>query len=317
MRRFQRYPPCRWTLLLATLIAGLALLGGCDTSVDLPEDPPRAFSMWGTITPERDTQTVKVFPMGAQLTELPAEPLEATFTSENLETGRIRSWRDSVMREADGERVHVYWASFTAEHGHTYRFELADARRGTSRAEVTVPEQVDLELLPPRPVIGRVQFHIPGDAPNVVPEAELDYLVQIGGANPREGLTTNDVRTTVRIRHPISGAGDGWRVQIPLEDHAVTIDGRVGGLRQKYGLTYLGPCCKLELVQLTAHVRIVNQEWQFPGDTLGVTPVTQPGVRSNVENGFGMIGAGYTASVVVPVSDSLAKASRFRYVFSE
>lgn len=310
MRRFQRYSACRWKLLLATLLTGLALLGGCDTSVDLPEDPPRAFSMWGTLTPERDTQTVKVFPMGGRLTELPAEPLEATFTSENLETGRIRTWRDSVMRETDGERVHVYWAPFTAEHGQTYRLEIADARRGTSRATVTVPEQVDLELLPPRPAIGRLQFRIPEHAPNVVPEAELDYLVQIGAADPRDGLTINDVRTTIRIHHPISG--DGGRIQIPLEDHAFKIESRVGGLRQKYGLTYLGSCCKLALIQLKARVRIVNESWHYPGDTVSTTPLTPPGQVSNVENGFGLIGAGYYETIVIPVPDSIAREHRFR-----
>lgn len=297
------------------LLAGGAV--SCDTAVDLPDEPPRAFSMWGALTPDRDTQTVRVFPMGSRLESLPGDTLDARLTSLNLETGRRRVWSDSVVRENDGDNVHVFWAPFTAEHGHTYRVQISDARRGTSRAEVTVPERVELEPLPHAGRRGqiRARVRIPDSAPQVLPRAELDYLVQVGAADPQAGLLTNDVRTTVQVDNPIESASDGWRIRIPLDEHAVQVDGRVGGLRQRHGLFYTGPCCGLDLLMLTVEVTIVNEEWKFPSESLSPTVVAQPGLISNVENGFGLIGGGYEERVIVPVPDSVAKAARFRYDF--
>lgn len=267
--------------------------------------------MWGALTPQQDTQTVKVFPMGAQLERLSDEKLPGTFTSTDLETGQTRIWSDSVMREPDGDLVHVFGAPFRVQFGHTYRVQMAHAKRGTSWAEVTVPRRVELDPLPPggRPGRVRLRVRIPNTAPQVIPQADLEYLVQYDSADPRRGVTTSDVRQTVHITNPIDRRGEDWMLVIELDEHAISVAGQVPFNPSP------GPCCNLELIQLKAHVHIVNAAWGFPGDTVTTTTVTQPGVVSNVENGFGLIGAGYTESVIIPVSDSVAKAGRFRADF--
>lgn len=304
-------------LLLGTLLLGAAVLWGCDTTVDLADEPSRAFTLWGSLTPQRDTQSVKVFPMGTRLEPVPGEALEARLTSEHLESGRTRTWRDSVVIEDDGDLAHVFWAPFTAEYGASYHLEVFSARQGTARTTVTVPSRVEAEAVPVQRVEGalRAGIRIPEEATEVIPEADLRYRVQIDtprlGRNPP--LAARDLTRIIELPTPVERESGGWRVPILLEEDAVRVDDRVAVLREELGLGEPGgPCCRLDLQRLQAGVRIVNAVWTFPGDSIDVSVVAQPDVRSNVENGFGLVGAGYTEWVDVPVGDSIAAEAGFR-----
>lgn len=309
--------PGKTSLLLIGLMWIGGGLAGCDTSVDLADEPSRAFTLWGALTVERDTQTVKVFPMGTRLAPTAGEDLDATFTSEHLESGRTRTWEDSLVTEADGDFAHVFWAPFSPEHGETYRIEVSNTRQGSARAVVTVPAKVDGEVLSLERTNDGIRgaVRIPRSAPEVVPEADLRYRVQIDTPHVDQNppLNSRDLTRTITLPAPVSRESDGWRVPILLEEDAIRVDDRVAILREELGLGEpRGPCCRLDLRRLQVGVRIVNEAWSFPGDSLDVTVVSQPDVRSNVENGFGLVGAGYTEWVDVPVGDSLAVEAGFR-----
>lgn len=301
----------RYVLLGAACLWTGAVIWGCDTTVDLPEDPAKAFSMYGSLSPRLDTQTVKVYPMGARLQQRRAGELDAEFTSVDLETGERVTWRDSILVERDGDPVHVFWAPFRVEYGHTYRVRIAEAERGTSRAVVRVPEEVDLDPGPARIVAGNVQVEvdIPGRE-EVLPEAVFRYEVEYNYAEAPSGATQRTRRTVVRLRNEISRLSSGERrVSIYLDDQIERINQRLADIR---GQGYAGPCCLVELLELNAQIQIVNREWRFPGDSISAVTVAQPGQLSNVENGFGFVGAGYRVRVNVPVDEDVAVVAGFQ-----
>lgn len=297
-------------VLLTAAFLWVALVGqACDTTVDLPEKPPRAFSMYGSLSPRLDTQTVKVYPMGARLDRRGLEAIDATFTSENLDTGKRRVWKDSVMTEPDGDRVRVYWSSFAANYGDRYRVTMAGARRGTSSATFRVPEEVEVEAVPAKVEGGHVlaRVRIPG-AEQVLPEAIVTYKVHFDYAQD-DGV--QDVsQVDVRLRTQISRLSDGNNlVRVALDEERPRIARRIDAT---VGRGYNGPCCLIELIEMRAQIHVVNEEWVFPGDSISAETISQPGQMSNVENGFGFVGGGYRIETVIPVSDSAAVAAGFQ-----
>lgn len=301
-------PPFR-SLLAAALVWVVLVAQACDTTVDLPEKPPRAFSLYGSLSPRLDTQTVKVYPMGARLDRRGLEEIDGSFTSENLETGDRRVWEDSIVTEPDGDRVRVYWSPFRARHGHTYRVEMTGARRGTASATVKVPQEVSVDPVPAK-LEGRdvmAQVRIPG-AEQVLPEAILTYKVEFDFT---QSESIQDVSTAeIRLRTRISRLEDGSNlVRVNLAEEIERINDRIATV---YGRGYSGPCCLLELIEMRALIHVVNEEWVFPGDSISAETVSQPGQLSNVENGFGFVGAGYRIRTSIPVSDSAAVEAGFQ-----
>jgi len=63
-----------------------------------------------------------------------------------------------------------------------------------------------------------------------------------------------------------------------------------------------GPCPQLVLRALDLRVLIGDQMWDPPGGTFDPNILSQPKTMTNVENGFGFIGAGYR--VVAPLFPS-------------
>lgn len=307
-------------LLAAGLLAG-TVLTACDTTVDLPEEPARAFTMWGALNPRQDTQTVKVFPLGAGLDDVSAEELPATVTSTNLETGRVRTWRDSLVREKAGDRAHVYWAPFSPKYGHSFRIEATSEQQGSASATAAVPPRIDLEVVSilPSGGIGRIKVRVPPSAPEILPRARLYYTVKIGDERPYadDPIETEDVIVTQVLSAPIQQRQDGWLIETRLHTDAREIDNRVNVIRDTLGIPLSdGPgCCKLDLIDLTVEVQIVDRTWSFPDNSLDRTSVTQPGVLSNVENGFGLVGAGYDQWVEVEVPEELGEEAGFRRSF--
>lgn len=305
------------TIHLLLLAAGLLTAGalwGCDTAVDLADEPTRAFTLWGAVNPQADTQTIKVFPMGTRLERIKREEFPATLTSENLETGRTRTWRDSLVREKNGRRTHVYWAPFSPEYDHSFRIEASSEEQGTASATPAIPPWVELEVLSIDAFQG-VEVRVPPEAPQVLPRATLYYTVKFGTAQPdaEDPVEPEDVITTVQLTVPVERQGDGWLVETQLDEDAHKVDRRLEYARDTLGIPPREKpgCCKLDLLDFHVEVQIVDRAWTFPGDTLHRASVTQPDALSNVENGFGLVGAGYDQLIEVEVPEEVGEDAGF------
>ena len=271
----------------------------------------RAFSLYGVLSPQLDSQWVRVFPVEDRLEPGVSEELGATLVSTDLETGEEYEWEDSLVADAFGQPAHVYWAPFTAEYGRSYRLQIRGADGGESSVSVTVPPRTDIVVQ--EADVGALSVVLPvlidGDAPRVI-RVEVEYSVAYlpaGDANPTSA--------SVVIPYPEAAVStsEGWVVPINLDAdfHAVsdTLADRIDRpIDRSYGV-YLNI--------LTLHLIVANEEWNPPGGSFDPNVLVQPGTLSNVENGFGFVGAGYRHEHVWVPEPSVARAAGFRAAADE
>ena len=294
--------------VVAAFCLGAGILAGCEASVDPILSTDRNFTMYGTLSSSSDTQTVRVYPIGARLEPTPGEKLGATFTSENLTTGEVRTWNDSVHTEPDGQRVHVFWSEFAAERGQNYRLEVSSAERGTTHADLTVPPDVEAVGMPAEFSPGRVikRVRIPGAAPEVADPATVIYNLKFDAASPQQGVPPPATLDKTTLEAPVVKEDGTWYVEIPLDQHFEALDRRYDTQRRinaNYGIFLFG---------LEVRIQVVSEGWTIPERELTADLVVQPGVRSNVVGGFGFVGAGYTQTTFIETAKDAETAAGFR-----
>ncbi len=244
------------------------------------------FSMFGVLTPQSDTQWVRVFPIEGRLEPAPPGPLDAQFTSTDLLTGEQRVWQDSLIQEENGQFAHVYWSSFAAPFGRAYRLEVERSDGAASHVEVEVPGPATL-VLPARTDLAPplLTVFVQGtDVPNLI-RIEVTYRyryltpagIEIGTAT----LTYDGKQRRV--------AG-GWVIDLTPRGDLRTLQ------RLIEQNTTVDPNIGLKLAKLTIRLIVANAEWDPPGGVFDADVLVQPGTLTNVENGFGFVGAGYRLS---------------------
>lgn len=287
LRRFVDFPSRARPALVLSL-GLLALLTGCDTSVDSVVGTDKAFSLYGILQPRSDTQWVRVYAIEDRLRPLPPEPLDATMTSTDLDGGDTSSWRDSLIREDDGRYAHVFWNPFRARFDHTYRLEATRDADRVTRVDVKVPQEASLVLQEPdtsgAEVISRVLVN--QEVPRLM-RVEVEYYYQYdlrSNVGPRQDPSERDTLSYDSTQRRVEG---GWVVPISLSQDFRTFRDRLretGKWNPQFGLV---------LREMTLRLAVVNESWDPPGGEFNREVVVQPGVMSNVENGFGFVGAGY------------------------
>ncbi len=262
------------------------LLGGCETTVDPIIGSDQAFSLFGVLQPEADTQWVRVYPIEDELTPTPPTPLDATLTSTALETGPTHAWRDSIVQEPSGDNGHVYWYPFQVEYGHTYRLE-AKGPRGTAQVNVDVPARAD--LVPQPPQINYTGVTLPVLVNNTVPRlfgVEVEYFFQYDFA-ASAGSEPPMLRVTESYKDTQRRTDNGWIIPITMTVDFLT-------LRQRLDNADLwNPRHGLVMINMTLRLTVANAEWDPPDGEFDPDALVQPGTMSNVENGFGFVGSGY------------------------
>ena len=264
----------------------LVLLAGCEEEVTAVLGTEEPFTLYGVLMPEAERQYVRVFPVEDRLEVARPEPLDAHFTSTDLETGEVRVWRDSLLQEEDGHYTHVFWSPFQAAYGHSYRLEVVRSDGAGARVKVPVPPRV--ELLPQEPIVDWRDDHplwIPVTLPiqasgaPFLREIEVQYLCEFSPGRSERFVISYD-----HAKRQIDGE---WVVPINLHFDKRTIQAiaRSGGfLNWEHGIV---------LLRMTLTMIVVNEGWDPPGGRFDAEVLAQPGVLQNVENGFGFVGAGY------------------------
>lgn len=271
------------------LVVGLALLvAGCETSVDPIVGSEKAFSLYGVLQPRSDTQWVRVYAVKEQLEPTPPESLAAAVTSTNLERGRERSWRDSLIREDDGRFAHVFWTPTRVDYGRTYQIQVTGEGEQTAQVTVPVPERAALALEEPQaetaPIIAPVR--ITRSVPRLI-NVEVEYYVQYDLPENVAGRDDPAIRLSVSYKDVPRPVEEGWIVPIDLSDDYRTLRD------QLVDLDLWNPEVGIVMRNMTLRLEVVNEAWDPPGGEFDPNVLVEPGAMSNVEGGFGFVGAGY------------------------
>lgn len=288
----------------AFVLVVLATLAACETSVDPILGTEKAFTLYGVLRPAADTQWVRVYPVEDRLAPAAPESLDVNVTSTELERGRTRAWRDSVIQEEDGRYAHVSWHPFRVAYERTYRLTVSDGEQQAAYVQVTVPPDAALVLQEPEaetaPVV--VPVLVNNEVPRLI-NLEVEYYIQF---DFEENVGPNDSPTA---QVPLSYDGtqraidDGWIVPVDLtQDYK-----RLREMLQNADLW--NPEVGIVLRDMTLRLEVANEEWDPPGGEFDPNVLVEPGAMSNVEDGFGFVGAGYRLKKQwVPSTDVLKKA---------
>lgn len=287
------------------VVVGSLLFIGCDEDVIAVVGTGRPYSLYGVLSPQLDSQWVRVFPVEDLLEPAPSGSLGAQFMSVDLQSGEQFVWRDSLIVDPFGQAAHVFWAPFRAEYQHQYRLTVKNASGDETAVEVTVPSRTEIVLGEATivPSIVRQRVHIEGNAPRLL-RIEVIYTV---GYKPSGQLEEAD-EVSIAYDGAQEPTSNGWVIPIELDDDfrevSETLGRRLRGpIDREYGLV---------LTSMILRLIVANEEWNPPGGTFDLDVLIQPDAMTNVENGFGFVGAGYRLEATWLPSEELIDAAGFR-----
>lgn len=275
----------------AVLFAALVLMG-CEEAVNPVLGTERPFTLYGFFNPRSDTQAVRLFAVEGRLELTRPEPLDAEVASMDLQRGQRHAWQDSVVQYSTEQYGHVYWSVFRAEYERRYRLEATRSDGATAHVEVTVPPLAEPLLLAPTIAPGFVIFPLLWqDAPRINNIA-VRYLTNCGVFEFPYG---------VELQEQVEA---GTLVTVRLSEDA----------RQIFQKILFDPACtvrELRVGEIEVVVLVTNAEWIPPTGVYDPELLVEPGTFSNVENGFGFVGAGYSVAFRWEPSESTLTAAGF------
>ena len=291
---------------LTTFVLGtfaLLSLAACEEDVASPRTE-KPFSVYGLLSPAQARQEVYVFPIEEHLRPLPPEPLDARVTTTDLTTGETVVWQDSVQAAADMGYAYVFRAPLRINYGHAYRLEVERSDGATARAEVAVPEEAAL-VIDSTYIDGSGHPITPAVVDRPVPQLlhlSVIYDVQRGPSERLRETFTLDVEYAYAAR-ALEG---GWAIDV---DHRSDYEQLLGRLEQA---DLFNPNYGLYVYTVTLELLVASADWAPPGGAFDPEVLAQPGVMTNVENGYGFVGAGYRREVTWRPPDEMLIQAGFR-----
>ena len=280
MRHFSR----RLLYLLAAAVLPLLMIG-CEENVTAVTGTDQAFSFYGVLRPVADTQYISIYPISDVLAPTEAEPLEGTVSATNVTTGETYQMRDSVVLEENGHYAHFAWMPIRARYGHTYEIRAENPANQMSSVQVTVPPEASLELREPeeRFSVGVLNpVFVDGDVPRLL-HVEVEYHIKFAEGEPQATTTY----MTVSYQGKPQKVEGGWLLNINLSDDFEKLRSRLRAT-DDFSIGY-----GIRMLDMTLRLAVVNDEWNPPEGTFDDDVLVQPGTMSNVQNGFGFVGAGF------------------------
>ena len=290
------------------LVAASALfIAQCDQSIEPFVGDPRPYTLWGFLDAHADTQRVRVFTIEDRLGTDRSGPIDAVVTSTNEATGETREWIDEEVEFSDGSMGHVFYSAFQAEYEHTYRLEVRRSDGATSTARVTIPPPVTVELVDARNRIV-VPVFIHGKPPNLVDVNVLYEAATLPPANPwPPGSPTPQgfvVPVTVSYAGLEEPTADGWAFEVHIRNDFLKV-------QEEFTLNCLSED-HIGLRRVRFQFLAASEAWAPPGNSYDPNLLIEPGTFSNVENGLGFFGGGYSVSEHWTPSEVVLRAVGYR-----
>ncbi|MEP0548930.1 MAG: hypothetical protein ABJF88_18495 [Rhodothermales bacterium] len=282
-------PPFRPSFL-ALFFALVAV--GCADSVEPTFDADKPYTLYGVLDPTVERQTLRVVPFEPDIN--PREPalVGAEVVSTNLMTGEQVVWTDSLVLFGDGRFGTIYHADFSPAYRDRYRIEARRADGAVSRAEVTVPPFVEALAQPSERPIGAFVVSALWPAAPRLNQAEAVFIL----ADPDCNVLTQ----VVPVSRPAEPFEFGWKVPTDFLADARRV------------LDELAPSNNVALLDFRLRAVVSSEDWVPRGGTYDPEVLVDPNALTNVEDGFGFVGAGYVVDVSVTPAFDVVRQAGFR-----
>ena len=288
-------------LAMGLAAIGLAAVAGCGEAVEARPEIDQAYTLWGAFDPTLAEQAVRVVRIADTVRAGSGEALDVEVLSLDLDTGEATSWRDSLVTYRDGSQGRVYRAGLQPAFGSRHEFRVVPREGPPVTVYVPVPPLVEPRVAPGEGYPGDVRFRVAWpDAPQLN-EIRLTYEVAIGSGDVE--------RLTFPFPGEIQETDGGWTLVLRLEQDAAALREQIR--RRPAYQTGLLPAFTLHGLQVD--VDVASSTWRIPevvrnDEVLRI----QPEAFTNVENGYGFVGASYAASVAwEPSADDLRRTRTF------
>ena len=275
------------TLCLTALL--LLSLTACEENISPTLDTGRPFSLWGSLDPTQDTQAIRVVPIALQIGPDIGDTLDAEVISRNLISGEIITWENTIVEFANGQSGWVATAPFRPEYGETFRITATRSDGASAAVTVEIPEKITPIVSAPTQGFSQVDLPVLWPEAPRLHDAEIHYLVANGACN-------NFFERDYSLLNETEPFEFGWETAVPLAEHAAILRAEEGGL--------------IGFVRMTVRGLVADTDWK-PPYPFAFDPeiIIEPGSISNVENGFGFVGASYRTEIdVVPDEQTLRSA---------
>lgn len=279
----------RQSLLGLVIIGILVSLSGCgDTFLDPYDNEQRYFTVYGFLDPNKTRQTIRVIPISrfAEDIQGPAEDqafIDARVYTRNLTDSTSTLWEHELKRLDDGSYVHLYHASFFVKAGTTYRLDIIRNDGVMASATTTVPRPPsDKVVLASGPVVQQDSTVVQEIAlPDIPALWDLQAIYLVEGPSYRD-------RVFVPYKTPSGPAADGlWKYRLNITADQDSIIARAQRFMQGASVDTL----PVTLTALGVQFRIIDENWQPLFGEEDMVKLSQPGVISNVVNGYGIFGS--------------------------
>lgn len=276
-------------MLMVGILCILGLIvSGCEEDVNPFIGTDFPFTVWGFVNPKADTHAVRVFTIDEVLRLIPEEPLDATVSIINVEDTERHILQDSAILLPTGEYRHIFWSEFPVNYNETYRLEVERSDGLITRSTaVMVPPPISIDVLEPNLNAFSallLPLEINGNPPSM-PRIDAEYSTfAVDGEGNR--LQDNNVLVSY-VNKPVFRNGT-WQLNLDLREDFLTI-------REDFtDKEIFGFIC---MSDITLRIHVVNEEWRSPIGAFDPDFLVEPGTLSNVENGFGLFGAGYVETI--------------------
>ena len=277
-------------IVFGLLLTTLALTGtGCnDTFLDPFDNDQRYFTVFGYLDPLQTRHTVRVIPISRFREDIqgPAEDqafIDARVYTRNLTDSTSTLWQHELKRLEDGSYVHLYHANFFVRSGVTYRLDVIRNDGITNSSTTKVPSTPSKKIV----LASGPTVRSDGSITQEVRISDVDALWDLQAVYLVEGPGYRD-RVFVPYDKPQAPGDDGlWRFQLDLLADQDSIISRAQAFMRRQG----GDQLPVTLTAIGVQFRIIDGAWYplFLEDDLDV--LSQPGVLSNVVNGYGLFGS--------------------------
>ena len=281
----------RPTTFLLLLLTTLLLGSGCsDTMIDPFENEEKYFTIWGYLDQLSTQHEIRVIPVtrfAENITD-PLQPeaqIDAEVYSVDLSSGQRRRWNHELARLSDGTYGHVFRSQFLVDAKKSYRIEVIRADGKMTSAETRVAAIDSDTLIVRDPVVWEFDStEVYQDV--IIPEIASPWEIQAiyrweGGDQAWKYL--------IPYGRPGERTSDGgWRVRLNISADQPKVKEH---LEWAKSVGIIPPGGAYGIVSMGFQVRVLDANWDPPHGVFDPEVLAQPGVLSNVENGYGFFGS--------------------------
>lgn len=284
---------------LLVLSVVVFVFSACDDTLNPIIESDQQATLWGTLDMNSDVQRLRVVPIRPVIDARLMEKVDLDLRSIDLTTGETVTWSGREVTFSDGKAGVLFEINLKIEPEHTYRIELRSSSFPlVTSAETTIPEV-------PIATVHEENVRASTGPTGTVVRASQSVVWTLLNGEPHEieqwyrfleftEIGFVDFRLPYDVPNFYDDALKRLELALDLKRQHDTLDTNLS-------------LDQLLLVGLGQTITLLDNKFVPPGGVFDLEILAQPGTFSNVENGFGFVGAVGRFSVEWVISEKSAR----------